>query len=510
VNAFLHSAILTTGHSGSSWVCMVLNHPEGAGRAYHEPLTRILGPRLPALLHVPAEIPADFVQSLRPYLDWVERRRGATDVLCEVHTGYRRMWERLDPVLPETRVVLVRNPVQVVHSLAYSFVGRDPSEAERWQSAIESQSVASALEGLPDASDLERAFGALCQIWADQAEVANGRSPVAVYRLEDLVAQTSVLGEFVVRLTGRGISELEARQLQGQVLNRKARGDRSPATLYWNVWNERQRALFRRICGPALSVLGYELPAREQALPAAQADATEPRQRATRTMGAHSPIWVFQNPPDAAPVLVHGQGDVALSAAEFLGRERAVLLRSDDAPPNPSPPGYRVVTLAVARNLPLRGVYVADPDPPRTLLDRLRRDFPEAELAWMLPVGSPTLGPVEGRESLDAFGPVGLGRTLPGDWTVRWIAIDGDGVRIDLVGADHTCVQLDLEAPGSGTVPLVPIGGGGLSYRKTPVPLSRFTAALEQLAGVIRGALAGRSLQEGMRAWRLAARSRET
>jgi hypothetical protein len=101
----------------------------------------------------------------------------------------------------------------------------------------------------------------LCLWWNTNVfmqELAARYAPVEIHHMEDLTQDIGYLESFCCTF-GLSIPTHELGELQGQDVNRKVMGDRAPAVL-WNEWTRTQQDAFRRICGPGMEELGYDMP----------------------------------------------------------------------------------------------------------------------------------------------------------------------------------------------------------------------------------------------------------
>jgi len=77
-------------------------------------------------------------------------------------------------------------------------------------------------------------------------------------RMEDLIGSVKEL-DHLCKSFSLTFSGQQLREFQGQDVNRKVEGNRTPAHL-WKQWTEKQQADFRRICGSGMEQLGYRMP----------------------------------------------------------------------------------------------------------------------------------------------------------------------------------------------------------------------------------------------------------
>jgi len=243
--------IVGSGHCGTKWLAGVLNAQPGV-RFYHELRPTITQTAWFRLAEYPPDAPV-----YHGYWGRIWRE------LDDGEVGDANSWvpwqiPAVSKLIKVEIVYLVRNGIQQLHSLSTcSGVWRthpldsfafDVWLREMWRAIGEPD---------PPYDEWDR-WERLCLLVK-----ANGRMPawlqaqgldVTTVRLEDLVTDAEALHQLAPHL-----DEQQLREWQERDVNRKVRGDRTPATL-WGQWTDMQRDAFRRICGDEMASLDYEIP----------------------------------------------------------------------------------------------------------------------------------------------------------------------------------------------------------------------------------------------------------
>lgn len=523
-------AIITSGHSGSTWLATALHRPVQGVVAFHEPLVHIVGPLLYSL-EVAGERPdalarPRLLQTLAPYLEWAQHRQRQFEAVGEIHTELSGWWSQALEFLPQRRTMTVRHGIQVVHSW---FQVRSSLPVD-WNPGTRPIDLVVPPPGFENAPPERQLFAYLCVRWNEQVDLAKRLEPMEVYRLEDLTTDAAVLARLVRQSTGKELTPAECTAIQGVVINRKVMGDRSPENLFWNVWDEAKRDMFRCYCGPALERFGYSIPPQSSAPPRVDAPAQPPPPKAETGIGAFAPLWVFASNPSVFPVLVYGSDQRALLAADLLmrmGRANVYLAGERDDTWQVVPQGFQAMSIEPAAHLGTPGIFIADDAPSQALVERLSNSFPGAEIVTMLPMPltaeqrerrweSGRSGPGEHHDALQrgsetapvessgllTCGPFHVGDALAPDWCVTALHTDDEGLRLSLRSEKDGPLFLDLKANLHGQRSAFPVAEGGLHYRSTEIAYARIAPVCEAVARRARQALAGASLAQTLRRWR--------
>jgi len=250
------------GHAATKWLAELLHRPRRNVVAYHEPLMDL----------VPKEKNR-----------WANARRLEMDEGAECPPKYRKFVEReidqhriaIDVIswLPlatitvlnkwfdaNRTIFIVRHGVPQLHSISTKslwgqYNAGDFLYAEYLRCYWE-------LIGAPgkDWGKWTR-WEMLCLWWSTNVfvpDMATRYGQVEVCRMEDLTQDTACL-KSLCHTFELNVSIDELVELQGKDINRKVDGDRTPETL-WDTWTQEQRSAFRRICGPGMEELGYDVP----------------------------------------------------------------------------------------------------------------------------------------------------------------------------------------------------------------------------------------------------------
>ena len=114
--------VFSTGHAGSTWLSTVLHHPHRGAPAFHEPMPVLLPREFRTQCGfddlTDPEARASFLAHVEPYLAWWRRRIQRHDVVGEVHAFGWWIWPHLPQHAAPRRCLVVRNGIQVVHSMS--------------------------------------------------------------------------------------------------------------------------------------------------------------------------------------------------------------------------------------------------------------------------------------------------------------------------------------------------------------------------------------------------------
>lgn len=357
---------------------------------YHEPLVKLIDwrHRVPLIEGATGEARDAMLAGYRRWRDARLREGGR---LAEVHTTFLTLWPEVLDELAPVRVLLVRHPIQVVNAMA-EVISLETREAEAGVGPI----------GLPNFIDElrphEKLFCHACRVCAVQIEMLSQLAPITLYRLEDVTRQPDLLAEFLHVMTGIEPDRALCEELGARVVNRKVAGDRSPANVYWNRWDETRRALFGELCGDALDPLGYGLPERGAREAGREPDPPPKPRRHERPPRCLRSLWAFHSNPGDDPVLVVGNGRRAAAAADRLKSRPVFLLHSEETPWPSVPDGLTAVAEPDVRLVGARAAFaVADDDEQTALVERVlaRIAGDDWEIAWAFP-------PEVGGEPFDA------------------------------------------------------------------------------------------------------------
>jgi hypothetical protein len=374
-------AVLSFGRSGSTWLARALTRPESGMAAFHAPIPHVVGWILQHErdLASPRLIPSRsrLIEIVRPYSSWVRHRERELEVLGEVHLLLFFLFQQVPELLPPRRALLVRNGIQVTHAATFGWIWNGTPRERSWILGVLPPRYA-------QASADERLFAAVCAYWADHLAACAPLVGGDVLRLEDLTGGPAALQAAHARLTGREVDAEWCARVSAVKVNRCVHGDNSPANLFWNVWSATMREMFVELCGDAMASLGYALPARSAAPPAADLAPRRPRQETPLPFGPLGTLWCFFGNPRCGPVVVCGEPRYARVAARVLW-PKAWLLDEDALAPGEERGGVKRIALRDVPRLQPAGVYIADPAPTRPGYGALRELLPHAEFVEMLP-----------------------------------------------------------------------------------------------------------------------------
>ena len=505
-------AVLTFGFSGSRWMATALSRPTQGMAAFHEPVMRLVGPSLrleSALYDSAAPLPRErALKLLEPYVDWMGHRSRQFAVLGEVHTDPLFFWREVPELLPERRLMLLRHGVPSVHSMSHSLW----FDGEPWDRQASQRWLPSRFRDRPER---ERIFAGVCAAWAKLPEHRHALGVHRVAKLEELTSQRESLAGVHAWLTGRSIDEDWSTEIRSTVVNKKTRGDDSPANLFWNVWSESMRGVFRELCGEAMAAFGYEIPPRSSA-PAPDLRPAEAQNCPPKRVEGLASVWAFAGNPIPGPVVVCGVPEYALAAANLIGRERALLLDDGEWTRRGRPEEFTCVEPRDFARLKGAGLYVADPNPSVEALTRLRNLMPGAEVVGMQPgtlteaelaelAQQPAQGATKTQSEglgnqVQALGPVRV-KDLLGAWTVAAIHLQPEMALLTLTSEGRQeRLLLEVRASSEHRTPF-PVGEGGVYYRSTPMGFDLIAPAGRALAGRLRAQLGSRPFGEVLSRW---------
>jgi hypothetical protein len=105
-----------------------------------------------------------------------------------------------------------------------------------------------------------------CYCWSlnsvipDWLETNLPNTPVDIFRLEDLTADTGQLEQILVSLVPDKMGKISGlKRIQEKNDDRDLTGKRSPQDI-WDGWTAEQREVFKRMCGSTMEKYGYEFP----------------------------------------------------------------------------------------------------------------------------------------------------------------------------------------------------------------------------------------------------------
>lgn len=245
------------GHAGTQWLAHVLDRPEQGVRFTHELAYRKTG------------------------ITWLQRQKMAVEKGVAVTTfpkywaalketgprwiGDSMSWHPIEVVylakqgVTDQIVLLVRNGIQQLHSVAYhSTWGNVGGDHWLYHTYLRRYWELAGSPGKP--WEQWATWEKLCLWWATNEFCADWirdqYKEMFVLRMEDLTRRAALLEEFI-GLFGIQVHDVSA--LQGQDMNRKVPGDRSPGAL-WARWSQEQRDAFVDICGPSMAAFDYDIP----------------------------------------------------------------------------------------------------------------------------------------------------------------------------------------------------------------------------------------------------------
>jgi len=505
-------AIITSGHSGSTWLMTVLHRPKQGIAAFHEPITQIVGPLLYSAECCgmrPSELSDAWVrEAFAPYVEWAGCREKQFVRVGEIHTALGSWWCRVGEILPARRVLVVRHGIQVVHSISQGMLTTDPlvwNPGKRPQDAI---ALPSDCEDLPPE---DRAFAGVCARWSEQAELVDRLGPMDVFRLEDLTKDPGALEAFLVEYTGVVPASGECSGLQARVVNRKVFGDRSPENLFWNLWSSSKREIFRRLCTAALDRFGYRIPPKSAAPRIPDLHPARPKHQPENVPGPFAPVWVFSSNPLDSPVLVYGSDERALLAAELLvklGKRDTYLIHDLRQTWRDCPEGFRTIPIEQASEIEPGGVFIADASPTSVQLEMLRELFSNGEIVKMLPVEMTAEQRQRRWESIGSgvvellrFGPFRVGESISSGWRVATMQANRDGLRLCLRSGTEGALNVDVKSDLGGHPSPFPVAEGGIHYGSTSLDFSRVRPLCTVVARRFQEGLIGESVAETLARW---------
>lgn len=480
----LRFAVLSTGHAGSTWACEALN---ALGyRTVHEPLTYLIPPGERARLSQSPDAP-DRADAFARWNEWARRSLAEVPVLGEVHTATPWLWIAAASTLPERRVLLMRHPVQVVHSV---------SRADR--TTVLPVLRSTGLVG-PDHEPTDaEVFECACRIWAAQTEVVDVLPNLSVFRLRDITSDPSQFADFIEALVGERPSLERSAPLARRVVNRKSEGRRPPEQIYWSWWSDRERARFGTLCGDGMQRFGYVVPPRPTAI------AEEPSAANERGCIADwlLPCWEIHTLRQTGPVVVIGEGRRAVEAACEFGGRGAWLLRSDARPWAGAPSNVRVAAFASLPN-DVAAIFSIDASEDDPDLAACRARYPSALWVPAFPHDGPD-APLDASEfapptpetvlthpdaETEALG-ISLGADL-GGWQVAAVTLRSGACVFRLRRGPHECDAVVSATPGP-----VSVGDRSVTYERSNVAFDDLRAGLQALASAVEAWAAGRSVGE--------------
>jgi len=255
------SLITGIGHCGTKWLSTILNRPEQGVRCYHE-------------LSYPTTIGL-----------WQDRQKAVRERGL-ARNVFPKYWRQIDGDLKRYKFVcdsmswcsiesvaaakvgnaekiiyLVRNGIQQLYSAANCSIWLHVSDDHFLYQGFLKTYWEIAGKPYKEWSRWTR-WEKLCLWWETNEFMPQWMTTrfdgvVETYRLEDLVTPTGRLEKIVSRY-GLTIDGESLHKLQGNDVNRKVPGDRSPSAL-WEPWSEKEKEAFLAICTKGMQRYNYRI-----------------------------------------------------------------------------------------------------------------------------------------------------------------------------------------------------------------------------------------------------------
>lgn len=259
--------IVGSGHSGSKWLAHVLNKPRQGNQCFHElkwKVAHAIG-GWPAISRYEA-VHGVNAAAFRDYWIEIRARLEKYGYVGDSNAFGSCMVPEAHAVQPLAAIIyLVRNGIQVVHSIATRSAVWRKAPLTSWAMGDKIRRYW-AIAGRPykqrwqDWTRWERT----CLWWAMNATMPNWLReklpsvPIHICRLEEVITHLDALATLLWCFNVR-LPKPRLRRLQQRDINRKVKGDRRPKAL-WARWTPGQRTAFRVICGKAMETYGYRIP----------------------------------------------------------------------------------------------------------------------------------------------------------------------------------------------------------------------------------------------------------
>ena len=250
------------GHAATKWLTTVLHCPQWGVAFHHEPLMGIVpqargrwerARRLE--MNEDAECPSDYYSFIE---DNLRSHRIVGDVMSWLPLATMTVLRKWFDV--RRTIFIVRHGIPQLHSIATKSLMNQHSTG----SFLYNEYLRCYWEmiGAPG-KDWEKwtRWEMMCLWWSTNAfmpDMAARYGPVEIHRMEDLTRDVEYLTMFC-RVFNIHTQIPELKELQGKDVNRKVSGNRTPKFL-WSKWTREQQDAFRRICGPGMERLDYDIP----------------------------------------------------------------------------------------------------------------------------------------------------------------------------------------------------------------------------------------------------------
>lgn len=248
--------VASIGHCATKWMARVLDD-QGGITAVHELKMRVADMNWTRAAKYEERYGPESAK-YREYFEFLEDAR--TPVVVDSNSWAPWRLPAVHERQPLDRALyIVRHGVSQLHSLSRKSAPWKNSAAESYIYSDYLQE----LWALLDLDEPETRWERLCQLWAATVgmlpDYLRERGlPVEVITFEELTQTADGLQRVLP-----GMSHAETLKWRKQDINRKVDDPRQPVDL-WRQWPERQRQDFRRICGRAMDLYGYEIPGRDE------------------------------------------------------------------------------------------------------------------------------------------------------------------------------------------------------------------------------------------------------
>lgn len=248
--------VTSLGHCATKWLAHVLDEQDGI-TAVHELKTRVAGMDWTRAVKYEARYGPESAK-YREYFEFLENAR--TPIVVDSNSWAPWRVPAVHEKQPLDRVLyIVRHGVSQLHSLSRKSAAwkNSPPDSYIYSDYLQE------LWALFDLEQPETRWERLCQLWAVTATMLPDHLqeqglPVEVVTFEQLTQSPDGLQTVLP-----GMSHALTLKWRKQDINRKVASPRRPPDL-WQQWPERQRQDFRRICGRAMDLYGYEIPGRNE------------------------------------------------------------------------------------------------------------------------------------------------------------------------------------------------------------------------------------------------------
>lgn len=260
------------GHAATKWLATVMHHPDQNVVFYHEPLMHLKRGRWMRARHLEMDEDAECPSDYRAFIENnLRSHRVVGDVISWLPLATVTVLKKWFDV---RRVIfLVRHGIPQLHSIATkSLMNRHGTDSFLYAKYVRRywELAGSPGKDWPKWTRWEM----MCLWWSTNAfmpDLAAKHVPTEIHCMEDLTQDIEYLIGFcrvinlhtetpkLKELQSYNVDRPDLERLQGQDINRKVPGDRTPEFL-WSKWTREQQDAFRRICGPGMEKFGYDMP----------------------------------------------------------------------------------------------------------------------------------------------------------------------------------------------------------------------------------------------------------